>query len=498
MLATGVDTLAPDPDGSGTEEVKGDVIVGWLDSVIPDPALAGGRDLVPETVSLELLRGKGTLDEILKNAVPEEVAVTLLVVTSEEPSGGWVEVKEYPVLGRLPVPLFVGAVELPRGYGALGDVVSSGAVGRIVLAENPVIVEEGPVPVMLLVSPTPSEVELLKGYGTVCTPVPVTEPPVGPVVGSEEFVMGKGVIWLMTELMALAFVDNVTDNDSEAGIVEELGALNELFVALADITEEFVNGKGRVSVTLKETLVRLMIEPVPPTLGPRPDDVGVLAGPFVGPVTGAEEFVAGNGAVSLTLTEVRLLTDSDNADVVGPRPKDVEELTALNELFVGLMVEFVNGKGAVSAVLEELALFVRTDVGIKLDPVLEVGVPVELDSLFVGLAVRTDVLVNRNEVVWLVLGELKGPVDSDMDGNADDSSEVETAVPLGRLLVGLIVKADESVRGNGVASVALMTFPVVVGIEVEPVNRGTVENSVLGIELVGPVNPEVSVEFERG
>jgi hypothetical protein len=75
--------------------------------VLPDP--------VPGTDTLELVSGKGIIDEVLEGAVPEENAVTLLVRESEEPDGSSVAVAEKPVPGRLPVSLFVGVVELLRG-----------------------------------------------------------------------------------------------------------------------------------------------------------------------------------------------------------------------------------------------------------------------------------------------------------------------------------------------------------------------------------------------
>lgn len=56
--------------------------------MIPDPELPVEYDPVPDTVSLELLRGKGAVDKVLGSTVPEEIAVSLLVVVGEEPDSG--------------------------------------------------------------------------------------------------------------------------------------------------------------------------------------------------------------------------------------------------------------------------------------------------------------------------------------------------------------------------------------------------------------------------
>ncbi|KAI0458514.1 hypothetical protein F5B21DRAFT_512021 [Xylaria acuta] len=292
-------------------------------------------DPVPDTVSLELLSGKGVVDGVLEKTVPVENAVTLLVIASEELEA---------------------------------------------LSKDPVMVEGDPVPMILLVSLTPSEVELLKGYETVCelfgevpmevvicpdgfpltdslaepdntlglvgALVPVIEPPAGPAVGTEEFVMGNGVASLpVRELTAPVFVGDVMVNDSEAGIVKELGTLKEVFVALADGSDEFVIGKGVTSVAPEDVPVGPIVEVIPLPVRPGPDVTKVPVGPaepFVGVTTGTEEFVNRNGADSLAVTE------------------------------------FVNGKGIIP-VLREPVMFAEADVGIDIDPVLELGGPVTFD-----------------------------------------------------------------------------------------------------------------------
>ncbi|KAI1755844.1 hypothetical protein F4782DRAFT_538273 [Xylaria castorea] len=272
------------------------------------PVLAVGYDPVPDTISLELLSGKGAVGKVLEKAVPEENAVRLLVVA-----------------------ILDDAAVDPRA-------VEMGALGK-----DPVMVEGGPVPIILLVSPTPSEVELLRGYGTVCelfcevpmevvicpdgfpavdsvaetdrtlglvsALVPVIEPPVGPTVGPEEFVMGNGVAsLLMRELTSLGFVGDVMVNDSEVGIVKEPSPLNEVFVALADENDEFVIGKGVASVAPEDVPVRLAVEAISLPVRPVPDVTRVAVGTpelFVGLTTGTEEFVNGNGADSPAGSRVR-------------------------------------------------------------------------------------------------------------------------------------------------------------------------------------------------
>ncbi|KAI0542714.1 hypothetical protein GGR58DRAFT_522792 [Xylaria digitata] len=513
--------------------------VGTVELVIEnDSGLVVGYDPVPDTVSLELLSGKGALDETLERAVPEENAVALLVV-SEGPGSDSVAVGEDPVPGRLPVPLFVGIVELPRGKGTLDDAVNSEVVERKALVKDPVIVKEDTVPGKVAVSLS-DNVELLGGYRAVCelfsetptevvvcpgggpfvdtlaemdpppgivsTPVPPVGPFVGPAVGSEEFVMGKGVTSLtVRELAALVFVDSVAENDPETGAVKELGKLKEVFVSLAGGSDEFVCGKGVVTL-VKPVVGREELVTgngvVSPALGLVPSDARVLVipiEPLVGLVAGAEEFASGNGAVSVALREVRVRFAFGVAGdvVIDSEPEVADELPALTELLTVGVVEFVDDRVLVSPALREPVVFVGTDVGINVDCVLKVEVPVLLDWLFVGLATGIDVFVNGPGVVSPVLEEPAVPVDSGIDGSVVSSPEEEPKVLLSRLLVDSLVRADEFVRGNGVVSAALVKVPVAV--EIEPVIGGTVENPVLRIELNGPDGLEaIIVEFESG
>lgn len=221
--------------------------------------------------------------------------------------------------------------------------------------------------------------------GLVGALVPVIEPPVGPTVGTEEFVMGNGVTSLpVRELIAPVFVSDVRVSDSEAGIVKEPGPLNEAFVALADESDEFVIGKGVTSVTPEDVPVRPIVGVISLPDRPDPDVIRLPVGPaepFVGLITELEEFVNGNGADSLAVTEVGLPVGIDGAVVIGSEPKTVEEPIALDELPVRLAVRtvvFVSGKGVIP-VLREPVMFARTDVGIDTDPVLEVSGPVAFD-----------------------------------------------------------------------------------------------------------------------
>ncbi|KAF2969032.1 hypothetical protein GQX73_g4559 [Xylaria multiplex] len=507
--------VTPDSDTEEADEVRG-----------------GRYDPVPDTVSLELLSGKGALDEVLERAVPEENPVALFVV-NEGPGSDSVAVEEDPVPGRLPVPPFVGVVELPSGNGTLDDAGNSEVPERKVLDKEPVIVKEGTVPGRVAVSLS-DKVELLGGYRAVCelfsetptgvvvcsgggpvvgtlaeadptpgivsTPVPPVGRLVGPTVGSEEFVIGKGVTSLAVgELPALVFVNSVTENDSEAETVTELSKLKEVFVSLANGTDEFVCGKEVVTlvkpvVSIEELFTGNGV--VSLALGLVPGDARVLVIPIEPPaglVAGAEEFVNGNGAVSVALREVRVrfAFGVDGGAVIDSEPEVVDELPALIELLIVGVVEFIDDRVLVSPALREPVVFVGTDVGINVDSVLEIGVPVLLDWLFVGLATELDVFVNGPGVVSPTLEEPAEPVDSGIDGSVVSSLEVELNVLLSRLLADPLVRADEFVRGNGVVSVALIKVPMVV--EIEPVIDGTVENPVLRIGFEA-----VIVEFESG
>ncbi|KAK5626926.1 hypothetical protein RRF57_002641 [Xylaria bambusicola] len=111
---TDVDALIFDPDGNGVGEVTENVVETWLGNV-SGPLLPVGYGPVPDTDSLELLSGKGAVGEVLKNGVPDEMAVTLLVVSKDDPGRDSAGVEENPVPDRLPVPLFASVVELPKG-----------------------------------------------------------------------------------------------------------------------------------------------------------------------------------------------------------------------------------------------------------------------------------------------------------------------------------------------------------------------------------------------
>ncbi|KAI1423909.1 hypothetical protein F5Y12DRAFT_785730 [Xylaria sp. FL1777] len=396
---------------------------------------------VPDTDSLELLSGKGAVDEAIERGVPEENAVPLPIALDEVP-------------------------------GALDDAVPPEVVERGVVDKDPVMIERDSVLRRPVVSLTPSEVELLGGYRAVCelfcegttevvvcpdggpfvdslveadpalelvgTPVPPDEPPVGPTDGSEEFVIGKGVTSLaVTGLVALVFIGHSVENEPEAGTVKELDTPKEVFVTLANESDEFVSGKGVIALVALAVGVEELVKGyrlVSPALKLDPDVTRKLVSPpepLVGLTAGAEEFVKGNGAVSLPLTE------------------------------------FVDAKGVVTPVLTEPVMS-GTDVGIDMDSALEVDVPVVLDKL------GTD--------------------------GVNHSPEVGPAVLLNRLLVIPPVGAEEFVRGNGIVSVGLIENSVVVGIEF--VNDDTVENPVLNNEFVGPVGPvgpgATTVEFESG
>ncbi|KAI1278861.1 hypothetical protein F5Y07DRAFT_406540 [Xylaria sp. FL0933] len=427
-----------------------------------DPLFPVGYEPVPVADSLELLSGNGAVEEILEKGVPEDDTVTLLVVASEEP-----------------------------GSGALDDIGDPGVVDREAPDEEPVIVGRGPVPMVVPLTP---EVELLGGYRAVCevfceaatevvacpgcgpfidslaeteptpelvsTPVPPAEPPVGPPVGSEEFVIGKGVTSLAaTELPMLVLVDNVTENDPETGIVDELGTPKDVFVAVADESDEFVNGKGvavlvALTVGIEELAKGYRLVSV--ELGLDPDDKGTLVSPAEPPVglkTCVEELVSGNGAVSLALAEVRL--------AVGIEP----------------------------------VLFAGNGVEMGMDSVLKADVLVMLDWVLVGFVTGVDVFVKGYGMVSLALEEIPEPVGYAID-DVNGPSEAEPAVPLSGPPVGVPISVDEFVRENSVVSVAPIEDPVIVGIKLG--DEGNVENPVLIIEF-DPVGPGVAtVEFRIG
>ncbi|KAI0805487.1 hypothetical protein GGR55DRAFT_690521 [Xylaria sp. FL0064] len=300
---TGVDRLAPDSDANETDEVRGGGVgESSLGCVVPDPLLPVGYDPVPDADWLELLSGKGAAE--LEKSVPEDDAVTLLPVASEEPGSG-------------------------------------------------------------------------------------------PPVGSEEFVIGKGVASLaVTELPTLVLVDNVTENDPETGIVDEPSTIEDVFVAVADESDEFVSGKGvamlvALAVGIEELAKGYRLVSV--ELGLEPDDKGTLvsrAELLVGLTTCVEEFVSGNGTVSLALIEVRLAVGIGVVVTADPEPNVAEEPVALSELFVGLamrVLEFANVKGIVAPALIEPVLFAENGVEMGMDSVLETDVLVILDWVFVGL-----------------------------------------------------------------------------------------------------------------
>ncbi|KAI1351251.1 hypothetical protein F5Y01DRAFT_304751 [Xylaria sp. FL0043] len=290
-----------------------------VDCVIPDPLLPVGYDPVPDADSLELLNGIGAVEEILEKGVPEDDAVTLLVVASEEPGSA----------GRDPVPTVVPLtpeLELLGGYRAVCEVFWEDA--------TEVVACPGCGPFIDSLAETDPTLEL------VATPVLPAEPPVGPPVESEEFVIGKGVTSLAaTELPMLVLVDNVTENDPEIGTVNELGTPKDVFVAAAE-NVEFVSGKGvAVPVALAVGIEELAkgYRLVSVELGLDPDDKGTLVSPAEPPVgltTCVEELVSGNGAVSLALVEVRLAVGI-GVVTVDSETSVAEESAALGELLVG-------------------------------------------------------------------------------------------------------------------------------------------------------------------
>jgi hypothetical protein len=263
-----------------------------LGSVVSVPLVPVGYDLVDSnTDRLELLSGNGALGD----AVPEGGIVKLVVITSE----GSVYVEVEPEPSRPPVPLTPSVVELPRRYGAVDDKlgmivpedgVKLGVVAEGALDNGPAMVDGDPIPTESLAPLTVGgEVELLMGYGAVpellgevpaetvvCpdgypldddavpvivaklrlpdTPVPVKVPPVGPGFGSEEFVIGNGVI-----------------------------SLSGVSVGLIAGMEELVSGNEVTSLALGSNA------------DPETEVTGMLGRPFVGPTTGAEEFDNGNG-----------------------------------------------------------------------------------------------------------------------------------------------------------------------------------------------------------
>ncbi|KAI0447164.1 hypothetical protein F4803DRAFT_558860 [Xylaria telfairii] len=305
--------------------------VGPTVDVIPDPVLPVGYGPVPDTVSLELLSGKGAVDKVLGSSVPEEIAVSLLVVVDSR------AVEREPV-GKDPI------------------IVEGGPVPRILLGTVCELFCEAPIELVICPGgfpPVGSLAETEPMLGLVGALVPVIEPPVGPTAGTEEFVLGNGVTSLpVRELTAPVFVSDVRVNDSEIGIVKEPGPLNEAFVALADESDEFVSGKGVASVTPEDVPVRPMVGVISLPVRPGPDVTRLPvspAEPFVGLITEPDEFVNGNGVDSLLVIEVRLP-----------------------------VVVFISGKGAVP-VLREPVMFAETDVGIDGDPVFEVSGPVAFD-----------------------------------------------------------------------------------------------------------------------
>lgn len=184
--------------------------------------------------------------------------------------------------------------------------------------------EREPVPMRLLVSPVPCEVELLRGYEAVCE------------------LFGEGPMEVVVCPGGYPFVDSLGETELTPELVGTLVIATELPVGPVLGSEEFVVGNGVISVAPTEVLVR--------------------------PVAGMEEFVRGYGVMSVAL---ELSSD----------PKVIDELEMLNELFVGLAVGtvmFVNGK-VVIPVLREPVVFAGAVVGIGTDPVLEVDVPVSLD-----------------------------------------------------------------------------------------------------------------------
>ncbi|RWA14141.1 hypothetical protein EKO27_g959 [Xylaria grammica] len=480
-------------------------IVAVVELVIENGAV--GRPLddpVPDMDSLELLSGKGVVDEMLEKIVPEENSIALLAVVSEEPDSSSVAVEEDPVPGRLAVPLLVNVVEV---------------VERETFGNDPVTIEEDSVLGRVVISPTPDEVELLGGYRAVwelfcevptevvaCpnggpfvdtladtdpplelvgTPVPPAELPVGPTVGSEEFVMGKGVTSLtVRELATLETVDNVAGDDPDAGAVKEVGRLNEIFVVLTDGSDRFVCGKEvvmlvRLVVSIDELATKDMVASLALKIGPV--DMRVLVSPIEPPAgltVGAEEFVNGR-AVSLALGEakVRFALGVDSVAVVDPGP-EVADVAELSELVVGpavKVVELVDDGRLVPPALGDHVVFVETGVGIVTNCV--------------------DVFVSGYGMVSLAL-ELVEAADSGIDDSVVSSPEVEVKVILGRLLAMLLVRADEFVRGIAVVPVTLIEMFVIIGLAVV---GGTVENPVLNIELVSPFGPgAIIVEFESG
>jgi hypothetical protein len=110
-------------------------------------------------------------------------------------------------------------------------------------------------------------------------PVLVERPFVGPTAGTEEFVNGKGAVSLALAVAVLGTVasepvgSNVLVDDSDPGFPEETGIL-----LLPDGPVSDVLGSGN------------MVEPL------RPGEVFMFAGPDVG----TEELVTGNGAVVVT------------------------------------------------------------------------------------------------------------------------------------------------------------------------------------------------------
>ncbi|KAI0862914.1 hypothetical protein F4860DRAFT_522905 [Xylaria cubensis] len=395
--------------------------------------LDGCTDTVPELpLALALVRLAPEVDSEI-GEVPEEIgdaSVTIDVI--DPPLGtvvGLMRLDELvAVTGGIldrgpvePVPALVPKPEVRKGGTVfVPDIDLLGrpegdSVGPLVIV---VALGNGKRPVeMLLIEPdAPIDdwvAEIDGILGLVSPPVPVIEPPVGPAVGIEELVMGNGVASLPVK--APVFVSDEMVSDSEVENVSELGPLDEAFVALGDKSDEFVAGKGVIPVVPEDVPARPVVEVIPLPVRPDPDVTRVPVGPaepLVGLIAVAEEFVNGNGADSLAVTEPGLPVGIDGAVVIDSEPDTVEELTAPVELFVGLAVravEFVNGRGIIPVLIEPV-MFAKTDVGIDMNPVLEVDEPVAFDSMAVRLTVGIDVFVKGNNVVWLPLKELKGPV----------------------------------------------------------------------------------------
>ncbi|KAI1823660.1 hypothetical protein F4861DRAFT_549521 [Xylaria intraflava] len=371
-----------------------------VDEAVPDPLLDVAYVPVPDANPVELLRGNETVDEALETekAVPEDTVVNPGVVEREVSGEVSIILDGYPVLTRLLVPLGPGEVEL---VGAVWELICEAPVGNVVCPDGYSLVDPG------------TEAD---GLGIMDIPVPENKLD-GPTLESELLVIGNGVMLLAVgALVVLLLVGSALDNDSEPGVVAELGAMDEVLTAVA-------GGSAVASFMAEEVLVGLIV--------------------------GMEEFASGCCVDSLVL-DVKL--DSEDMGVL-ISPADVGWAEEADE--------FVSGYEVVSLTLGELMRPVDTGTGSDVDTMPGVEAAVSLSGLLVGPAVGTDVFVSEGADVSSVLIEIPDVVGIEADDSVtgvESCVEAETSVPVVELSnpVGPGVLKVELERGYGVDDVVLL------------------------------------------